>query len=53
MRVDHVVTDLEVDVRRLYLEVGNRRLVLNNLLYCQIRNWSLLSWDGLTGPSTL
>jgi hypothetical protein len=27
VRVDDVVADLEVDQRRLYLEVGNRRLV--------------------------
>jgi hypothetical protein len=26
VRVDDVVADLEVDQRRLYLEVGNRRL---------------------------
>jgi hypothetical protein len=27
VRIDDVVADLEVDQRRLYLEVGNRRLV--------------------------
>jgi hypothetical protein len=31
MRVDDVVADLEVDLRRLDLEVGNRRLVYNLL----------------------
>jgi hypothetical protein len=52
MRIDDVVPDLEVDDRCFDLEVGNRRLVLQYLL-CYIRNWSLLSSDDLTGPSTL
>jgi hypothetical protein len=32
MRVDDVVSDLEVDDRSFELEVGNRRLVLQYLL---------------------
>jgi hypothetical protein len=31
VRIDDVVTDLEVDERRLDLEVGNRRLIENLL----------------------
>jgi hypothetical protein len=51
--VDDVVADLKVADGRLELEVGNRRLVLQNLLCCQIRNWSLLSSGRPDGPSTL
>jgi hypothetical protein len=32
MRIDDVVPDLEVDYRCFELEVGNSRLVLQNLL---------------------
>jgi hypothetical protein len=43
VRIDDVVADLKVADGRLDLEVGNRRLVLQNLLCCYLWNWSLLS----------
>jgi hypothetical protein len=43
VRVHDVVADLKVADGRLELEVGNRRLVLHNLLSCYLWNWSLLS----------
>jgi hypothetical protein len=40
MRIDDVVSDLEVDVRNFKLEVGECRVV--GYLLCQLRNGSLL-----------
>jgi hypothetical protein len=42
VRVDDVVTFLEVADWRLQLEVGDRRLLFDYLL-CYLGNWSLLS----------